>query len=254
MNLSSNDDDLFDYDPKKDVSKENSYFSESKISSITEENIHSSILSEINLDSSFLTSHISTLALGISSKFFPSEELINDSFRVSVSKILDEITNNKFSKLNVFYNLEKDLIKRNVLICLNQLFVKMLNKNELLAHFNETNTNINLPLFNNLISVSLDINFHIIKTDRPIYSALAKELNLSVNDNVFENHLINSSEISDIINSDLTVSDFQNHVNSLNLDNYMNHLINSYSSVFSSIVDSNIIDQTSYENQKSFLC
>lgn len=254
MNLSSNDDDLFDYDPVKDVSKENSNFSESNVSSMTEDSIHSTILSGFNSNSSFLTSNISTLVLGISSNFFTSDQLVVDSFKISVCKILDEITDNKFSKLNVFYNLENDLIKRNALISLNQLFLKMFNKNDLISHFNEADLNIDFSLFNSLMKISLDINFHILRTDTPIYLSLAKEFGLAVNDNVSANLLINSSEISDIVNSDFTVTDFQNHIHSLNLGSYANHLISSYFSVYSDLFDDDLFDKVSYENRKPFLC
>jgi len=249
MNLSSNDDDLFDYDPQQDLKTSIN----SKVSSSEEDNS----FSIDDLSFSINTSEAFYAITSVASKFFTTEEVLDNSFKISVSKILDEMTNGKFSKNILFHSLEKDIIKRKSLITFNQLFIHILNtktSENKFSIFQRSDVQLDVKLLNTMVQSSMAINFHIVETDTVIYTKISEELGFSCNPLVFKDYLINSFEVDEIINANVDYNLFQEYINSLGIHSYLSSLIDSYREIYSNLITDEVLDQLKIDDVRPFLC
>jgi hypothetical protein len=249
MNLSSNDDDLFDYDPQQDLKTSIN----SNVSSPEEDNS----FSIDDLSFSINTSEAFYAITSIASKFFSTEEILDNSFKISVSQILDEMTHGKFSKNILFHSLEKDIIKRKALITFNQLFVHILNtktSESKFSIFQRSDIQLDVNLLNTMVQSSMAINFHIVETDTVIYTKISEELGFSCNSLVFKDYLINSFEVDEIINANVDYNLFQEYINSLGIHSYLSSLIDSYREIYSNLLTDEVLDQLKIDDVRPFLC
>jgi hypothetical protein len=248
MNLSNNDDDLFDYDPQKDL----------KTSSLDDSSSQEDVV--FSVDSLTFSSTASSAFAAISSvasRFFNSQELVDDSFRSSVSKFLDELTDGKFSKNFIFNILEKDIIKKKALISFNQLFISILNsESSSLKIFKSEDSDslMDLQVLNKMIQSSLEISFHSVKNDILTYRKLSEDLQIECNPLVFADFLIDSSDIQDIINTQIDYEIFHSHINSLAIHTYSSEFIDIAKKIYTDLIDDELLQNLSINEIKPFIC
>lgn len=208
MSYIDNDDDLFDYDPEEESSSPETYSPTSHKSvdnflSDTKNLLEDIVLSD---DADTVDQKKVKLILGFHQAthlYFSRQE--QPAFLESISMTLDKLTNGDFSMLHMFHTKEALIFQRMKFIALIQAMLTPSESDnisplaDLMKALQIDYTNNHIDIFYN---TSLNISRHCLNVDRIIYSELAKKLNLSTKDYLFDDTYLNDPiAFTDNINS-----------------------------------------------------
>lgn len=192
--MKENDDDLFDYDPSKEKVSSSVPFSSSSSNSKISNEVYDQISKSIkeNDDENFLKAN------GLRIKF--SQAVLNSydfwispsssfTYFSTVSQVLDELTNGRFSDLYLYNYLEANIIRRNhIAYLLNQTFYGNETKDS--KAFNDFFDKLGIAVTDAYIATYVGtlirITNHILSKERSMYLSLATKLNLIPNPAVLD--------------------------------------------------------------------
>lgn len=225
-NFANNDDDLFDYDP----STETSTPAEDIVTNVTEEitglsKDQEKLLKQVrdnlsNADADLVGDEkgkVNTLRSELYTSFQAAINALVDNVRVehfskAINVTLDELTQGRFSMLNLFYKYELKICRKTTLIALFEKVLLTQNDDEK-SPFIETISNLlNIqisPLYiKSSFATTNKILLHSLTIDKIIYQFLAEKLNLPV--------------VKDIIEYDFTgsVEQIEQRMKTFTFDNY----------------------------------
>lgn len=199
MNYSDNDDDLFDYDPNSSTAESVSFKEESKFTSkelinnfkVAIEN-DSDITNTGNLDSDKI--RISNAYYGAYNRFIT--EIKRDSLAKSLVITLNSLTNNDFSLISMFYDLEMKISRRMLFIDLSNLtFTSKLEVDSEVKKVYEGfienvekifNIKFNEFYIETFYLSTVSISKHALNLDRAMYLSLSKKLQIPVKQVLFD--------------------------------------------------------------------
>lgn len=191
--MNENDDDLFEYDPSKEKVNNPTSFDSSSNSKISNEVYDQIAKSMRNNDEE---SFIKTNAIRI--KF--SQAILNSyDFWISptssltyfntVTQILDELTNGRFSDLYLYNYLEANILRRNhIVYLLNQTFNSTDTKDSKAFNdfFDKLGVSVSDSYIPTYVGTLIRISNHILAKERSMYLSLANKLNLIPNPAVLD--------------------------------------------------------------------
>ena len=217
--ISSNDDDLFDYDPDLEEKTSNNFFTSEThdASNFTdsENRILNGIKNHINdfteSDKSILNDNAVRLALGFheaSHNYFNS---VNSEAMVkSLTIAMDTLTEGNYSLLVMFHKTEMRISKRmHFLSLFHNLFNETdINDNFIKSIFDLLKVDVNDLYVRACYSSSIAICNHALKLDRATYRLLSEKLDIPVKEYLFAN----PSDMKDDQDHQVSYGDFANEV------------------------------------------
>lgn len=245
--ISDNDDDLFDYDPSQETSTQviDQQYTETPVSDISSDDqtkhqreFINSLKTNINDADADLDLHDDTKMNVLVSNLYGSfQEAINtfvgmiskDTFSRSVHITLDELTNGRFSMLNMFHYYESRIISRIALI---NLFGTVFHNDSLdadeeaIAPFLQKvsdllKINFTKNYYNSTFNVTIDILNHSLTIDKVIYQFLGDKLHLPLNElTTLDFNELNSADLERIMHN-LTSDGFRQTMHEAMLESFM---------------------------------
>lgn len=241
MSYSTNDDDIFDYDPDQDVSSTTQFDSYQK--SFSSDNSSNPIVSSAKDIFDDLVSNPSSndtidevkvkLAISFqsaSSSFYAKVQ--PQSYANSVSMVLDTLTNGDFSMVYMFNHKQALITQRlRYITMMNQVIkVDSHEKPILESLFNFLDIEYDINHIEIFYTTNLNIALHCLHLDRAIYKTLAKKLNLPV-----KQHLLDDTYLT---NPDYFISS----LNDSATEDYFN---SAYSKILRKIADEGVLSELS---------
>lgn len=197
--FSQSDDDLFNYDPINDKSSQSS--TNSKNSSNFYNQISQTI--ETNDSDNFLELNAVRVKFSqaiIGSYNFWLQPAFDRAYSSSVTTILDELTNGKFTTLYVYNTLSLNIVRRNQLVfLLSGAFDTSANSHESFSNFiNKLGVDPSSSYIPTYVGTLVKISLHIVQREKAMYAYLAKKLGLVPDPNILNNDSASSFTLSDL--------------------------------------------------------
>lgn len=234
--IGDNDDDLFSYDPSEDTGHVNT--------ATIQENIEETISEE---NSVFDISTTKTLLafFETQAKFFADQSNKDLSFFKSVHHILDEITDNRFTLLHYYYDLQTFISKKKILLSLNEAFLNIFSSDEsdnfTLSISEDFSIDIDFQLFSAITQSNMRIIRYSIDTNIFIYEKVAEMLGIEPEESLIDptNHrdYVSTSESS---SSTPFSSVF---INGIYTYNYSSHVENLRKSIIESLKETDLLEK-----------
>lgn len=238
--FSQSDDDLFNYDPVNDKS------SQSSINSKNSNDFYNQISQtiETNDDDNFLELN------GIRVKFsqaiigsynFWLQPSFDKAYSSSVTTVLDELTNGRFTTLYIYNTLSLNIVRRNQLIfLLSGTFDSSTGSYESFSNFiTKLGVDPSSSYVPTYVGTLVKISLYIIQREKTMYAHLAKKLGIVPDPNILDNNSISSFTLSDL-NETFVADSLDSNVETYNLG-LLNNINANYIDALSST------DETHYE-------
>lgn len=218
-NISSNDDDLFSYDPTLDDSDHpKSNYLNNEDSPKSDNALFDNIRNHLKTQNKDSNNNALRLALGFS---LSTHSFLNSTFPQAFTKslvsTLDSITHGDFSLLVRFYNIEMKISKRMDFHVLSKEIFEQKNYEKdsdyqelFQTIFNILDIEINSTYFTTCFLSSINISNHALMLDRSEYLVLSDKLNIPVKD-----YLLESTPENETMNHPVFFSHFQNEIDTL---------------------------------------
>lgn len=191
--LSSNDDDLFDYEPEEDHTEPAISAVDSGPTSKSElyENIKTNLDSDLDTSDGNLDNAKVKLALSyhIAYAMFLSE-VNKDASSKSLHIVLDRLTNGDFSLIKMFYELEMKISRRLIFLDISYSALRDEDSKDSFVEFVAKTIGVTFNEFykTTCYQSTWNITRHAINIDRAVYLTLSKKLGLPVEQTLFDDN------------------------------------------------------------------
>lgn len=277
-NISDNDDDLFNYDPAQDSVTQTLNPESTKVTaepSADDTSRHhrefvNSIKSNIEDADADLGLHDPKMNPLVSNLYGSFQEAINnfigtiqkDHFAKSIHMTLDELTNGKFSMLNLYHHYEMRIARRSALV---NLFGAVFREGQELNEDGEEvapflrkisellNINFTHNYYVSTFNVSIDILNHSLTMDKVIYQFLADRLGLPLNElATADMRDMDSAQLEQAVHA-LTIHGFRDSINNQMFEAFFAAEPNEHSSTLSQRLTEIFNTEPTYMNSMKYM-